>query len=113
MKTVKTILALTAVLLFVCNKYICDYVCGDEDLTTWWTLRLNLYAVLIGLVFIISTINISTKFIGFVLSVGVGFCISDIIDRLYFDINKFTAHDIIMIIITIALSYYNTYVRRK
>lgn len=107
----KSILSCAVVLLFVSNKYICDFF--YTDLTEWWTLRLNLYAVLFGLVLIISTMDGKSTFISFVLSIGVGFSISDIVDRLYFNINVFQPNDIIMIFLTVIISYITYYVRRK
>lgn len=84
-----------------------------RDIIKWWILRLSLYAVLIAMLFSISNMVGKTKFISFVLSLGIGYSISDVIDRICFDINKFTIQDIVMIIITIALSYYAIYVRRS
>lgn len=108
---IKSILSFLAVCLFVSNKHICDLVHGD-DLDNWWPLRMNLYAVLFALIFIISNIDGKNKFINFIISIGIGFAISDVIDRIYFDINTFTTEDIVMIVIIIALSYY-THVKRN
>jgi hypothetical protein len=86
------------------NYKICEYFYKD-DLIKWWDLRTNIYAVIFGLCLQIAIIG-TKGWLRFVLSVGLGFSISDIIDRLYFDINTFNNNDYIVIGITLITSIY-------
>jgi len=80
-------------------------VCGD-DLDSWWDLKLNIYALIIALCFILARIN-TRGWLRFILSLGVGFCVSNIIDRVFFDISSYTLSDILMVVVTIISSFFN------
>lgn len=98
------ILSIILVLLFVGNSHICDIL--TSDINSWWKLRTGLYSIIIGLAFYISTMK-HTIFSKVVISIGIGLTSSDIIDRVFFDINYFTWSDIIMIVISIAVPIFN------
>ena len=107
MKGVKIIIYVLALLLFVLNYQICDYFYyNDEikDIKKWWGLKSNIYALICGLVLYGSLIG-SKGLIRFVLAVFTGFCMSNIIDKIYFNVINFTYNDIIMIILTICFAY--------
>lgn len=98
MKKVKIIINIIAIILFVMNYQICELFYSD-DIKAWWSLKVNLYAVIIALVFI--SHSLETKgWLKFVLYVGVGFTISNVIDKVFFDIRVFTSMDLVMIITT-------------
>lgn len=109
----KLVVAIIAVLLFCFGATICNLSYDPcNRINDWWDLRMNLYSVLFSLCFLFSTMRNEKgqiKHIKFVLGIGVGLSISDVIDRLVFNINTFTATDIIMIIATIIFSYTEAY----
>lgn len=115
MTGVKIILVIIAIALFVGSYSICNYFHyteGNVDITAWWALKYNIYAVIIAIVFL--SAQIGTKgLLRFVLSVGVGFAISNVIDKLYFDVLEFTQADIYMIAITLLVSGYDWYKSSK
>tara|TARA_R110000851_G_scaffold192583_1_gene343314 strand:- start:373 stop:732 length:360 start_codon:yes stop_codon:yes gene_type:complete len=109
MKEVKNLLYLLAIVLFLSNYQICDYFYyNDEikDLKKWWGLRSNITATIIMLVFYASLIN--TKGVTrLILSICVGLCVSNVIDKVFFNVLYFNYKDIIMIILTICIATYN------
>jgi hypothetical protein len=115
MGKVKKILIILAISLFICNYHICNYVYpgnSQTDINNWWDLKSNIYAVIMMVVFL--SAQIGTKgFLRFILSVGVGFAISNVIDKLYFSVIEFTTSDIYMIIITLLVSGYDWYKSSK
>jgi hypothetical protein len=98
----KPVLAFLILILFLGNYYICDYFYSD-NIRKWWELKTNIYAIIIALAFILSSIN-ARGICRFFLNLGVGFAISNVIDRLYFDVRTTTKEDIIMVILTILLA---------
>ena len=114
MKGVKISLYTIALILFVSNYTICDFFYYNEeikDIKKWWALRSNICAVIIMLVFYASLIG-TKGVLRLILSIGVGLCISNVIDKVYFNVLDFTYTDIIMITLTICVSLYdylNTY----
>jgi hypothetical protein len=115
MKEAKIILIIIAITLFVSNYAICDhfyFTDGILDSKGWWRLKSNIYAVIIATVFL--SAQIGTKgLLRFVLSVGIGFTISNVIDKLYFNVLEFTQADIYMIIATLVISGYDWYKTSK
>lgn len=106
MTEVRSLIYVSAILLFVFNYQICDYfyyVDGVLDRKGWWSLKSNIYAVIIGLVFLASHIE-ARGVKRLILSVGIGFTISNVIDKCFFNVLEFRYNDIIMIIITIAFA---------
>ncbi len=115
MKGVKITLVILAILLFVSNYKICDYfyyVNGELDAKGWWGLKSNIYAVIVALVFLSSSIG-SRGILRFFLDVGVGFAIANVIDKVYFNVIEFTTEDIYMIIIVISISAFDAYKNSK
>lgn len=97
--------ALLALALFMGNYEICNLVYPD-DINAWWGLKQNIYNLIIAISFYLASLD-KKGWLNFLLNVGVGFCISNCIDRIFFDINSVTHADVLMIIITLATSYYN------
>ena len=108
MKEVKKITYLIAIILFVSNYYICDFFYyNDEvkDIQKWWGLRSNITSIIIMLVFYASLIN-TKGVLKLILSIGFGFCFSNVIDKVFFNVLDFNYNDVIMIIITLCISIY-------
>ena len=106
MNEVKNILYILAILLFIFNYQICDYFYYNnivKDLPKWWGLKSNIYAIIMMLVFYASLIK-TKGFLRLILSIGLGLCASNVIDKCFFNVLEFRFNDIIMIIITICLS---------
>jgi hypothetical protein len=105
----KFYLSLLIVVLFIGNYQICEFIYPD-DLDKWWALKQNIYNVIIALCLYISQSSTDSKYVKFILDIGLVFALSNCIDRIFFDINYFQTNDIISIIISIAFSikkYYN------
>jgi hypothetical protein len=77
----------------------------------WWDLRLNITSLIFAGGFILARIG-SKGLLRLVLSIGVGLSISNVIDRIFFDIQVYTKADILMVIATIIISIYD-YVRER
>lgn len=103
------LISIIALLLFIINGFICDTFTSTVD--EWWTLRLNLYSVIFGLLFYLTTLT-QTKISKFICTLGIGFTTSDIIDRVFFNCNNFSWNDIIMIALTLLITYHKFYVGR-
>lgn len=106
MNEVKKILFIIALLLFLSNYSICNFFYYNEeikDINKWWGLKSNIYAVIMMLVFYASLIN-SKGVLRFILSIGAGFTISNVIDKVFFNVLDFNYNDIIMIILTLCFS---------
>ncbi len=107
----KFLLSIIAVLLFCFNYQICEFFYSNS-LNNWWDLRTNIYAILFAVALTIARYD-SKGWIRFVLNVGIGFSVSDVIDRVYFDITVFTQADIYMIIATLLMASIEFYVKRN
>lgn len=101
-------------LMFVFSAKFCDYREPTNDLK-WWILRMNLYAI-IFLIAVISNYLPRHRYSYFLMSLLIGFCISDVVDRTWFDIRTFTKEDKTMIrinFITSYLIYHKKYIKNK
>lgn len=112
----KIFLSIIAVTLFPLAFWICGWAypdhCSNSDSNmAWWDLRLNLYAIIILLAFWIAIFKTTNKHERFLLSVGIGLSVSDVADRLYFNITQFNKEDVIMIVITLLVAYLECYTR--
>lgn len=109
---VKLILSLIALLLFVFNYEICDLFYYN-DINKWWDLKLNIYAVILAISAFIAQYDCKNDLARFILLVFSGLCISDVIDRVFFDITTRQLNDIFSIIIVLITSFYKVYVRQR
>ncbi len=100
-------LSLIVVLLFPFNYLICDLI---YDWNEHWdknlSLRFNIYSIMFLILFILAK-NDKTNFSNFILSIGIGFSLSDVVDRCFFDKTVFDWKDILMIVLTLFFSYKN------
>lgn len=101
MRYVVNILSFLAVSLFALNYPIADYILPySVDYDGCTAVRLNIYALSI-LCYAICSKLIQTKFSKMMLTMGIGFSMSDCIDRFYYkDANFHLGADITMVIIT-------------
>jgi len=104
-------LSIIAVVLFFSNYTICE-IFYKNDLEKWWGLKQNIYNVIIAICFYLAK-NKPQGLLKFVLDVGIGFCVSNCIDRIFFDIKTFTREDVFMIVLTLLISYYDAYYATK
>lgn len=124
--TIKRVLHLFLIIganiLFFSSHFYCDYKCFNtlnpsnelvEKIGTdkWWTIRCNLYAIIFFEI-IVSSYFPKHKYSYFWMFFLLGLCISDIVDRMYFDINKFTTEDISMIVVNFVMSLTFTKIRK-
>ena len=96
--SLRVFLFFIAIVLFSSNYLLCEYF-YSEDIDNWWSLKVNINAVVIALVLLASSVK-EKGVLRFVLDIGVGFTVSNVVDRLYFNTTQFTKTDIIMIIAT-------------
>lgn len=96
--------------LFYFTYYYCNYKYiknidepTDVELKNWWTTRMNLYAVTF-LILNLAQYLPKHKYSYFWMFFLCGLSVSDIIDRLYFNTNKFTREDIAMLIVNFGIS---------
>lgn len=103
-KKIKIILIVLAILLYVGNYQICEYV-YPTDIEKWWGLKVNIYAIIIALLFIVQTINTKGLFKLFA-TIGAGFAISSLIDKVWYNTRDFNYNDVFMIVITVGLALF-------
>lgn len=98
---IKNILSVIAVLIFALNYQIAEFIHPESiDWDANNFCRYDIYAIVIALFAIINTFEF-TKFSKMILTIGVGFCISDVMDRLLFKETNFKLiGDTIMILST-------------
>lgn len=109
MKEVKTSLIVLAIILFISNYSICDYFYYNEevkDIKSWWYLKCDIYGIIIMLLLFALDIG-SRKWLKFIISIGLGLTISNVLDRLFFDTRVFNSSDIYMILVTVAFATFN------
>lgn len=106
---VKKVAYILAILLFCFSYNICDFFYyNDEikDVSKWWGLKSNIYAVIMMLVFFASLLN-TKGILKLILSIGFGLCLSNVIDKVFFNVLEFRYNDVIMILLTISFAFYD------
>lgn len=100
-----TVLSLITVLLFGLNYPIAEFLAPwDIDPDKNLSIRFNIYAMVMVFCFILTMAKLS-PWCKFILSIGIGICVSDVLDRFVFDVTIFQWNDIVMLVLTILLSY--------
>ena len=105
MRNLRAIFPILALLLFVGNYQICEYF-FPNNIKSWWTLKVNIYALILAFLFLYSSFN-KNGIERFLLEIGVGFSISSVIDKCFYNSREFTKSDFVMIILTISIAFYN------
>ncbi|AGO48437.1 hypothetical protein Phi10:1_gp097 [Cellulophaga phage phi10:1] len=100
-KTIKLILSITALLLFVFNSDICEAVHGD-NIEMWWKLRIKLFSLIFLLLSLIGFLE-SKMWLRVILTQVVIFTSSDAIDRWLFNITNFVDSDYILIFFSLVV----------
>jgi len=80
-----------------------------ESVRNWWLLKVDLYAVVVGLAIVITTFDKYkdiklARVQSFITSVGVGFAISNFIDRRFLNDRVLDMNDLLIIMFIIAMS---------
>ena len=96
MGKVKIVLAIVSILLFSFNYSICEFFYAD-NVKLWWDLKVNIYSVIFAMVLFSYSIG-KKGWLKFVLYIGVGLAVSSMIDKIFLNVHKFTASDLLMII---------------
>lgn len=107
----KAVLAIIIMSLCLANYHICNFVFGD-NLTNWWKLKLIIINFCFALCFTLARIG-TRGLARFVLSLGIGFFIAGIFDRIFFNIQQYRWIDLLMITITVITSYIEVYVNSR
>lgn len=110
-RRVKLICSSTAIVIFAFNFKICEFF-YHNDLTSWWFLKSDLLAISFCLALLASRVRTSGM-TRIVISLGVGWSISDVIDRVCFNVRYFTWVDMVMIVLTIIYASYEYYKYRN
>ena len=101
-RNLRIFLLVLAIFLIPLNFYVCEYfhpLCDEESIKSWWRLKESMYGAIIAIILISYSLT-SKGILRFVLDIGVGLTVSNVIDRLYFNTIEFTKADMIMIIAT-------------
>ena len=112
---VRNICYILACILFFSNYQICDYFYYNEevkDISKWWGLKSNIYAVIMLLIFY-GSIRHTKGYTRLILSIGLGLCFSNVIDKIFFNVLEFRYNDIIMIVLTVGYSVLDFLNKRK
>lgn len=101
-------LSILIILLWVFNYDICEYFYAN-DIDSWWKLKINIYGICIALCFGLLNMYVTKKKERFIINIGAGLAISNVVDRFFYDVNTFTKSDTIMIILTVIFAIYDYY----
>jgi hypothetical protein len=118
----KSLFALIGILIFYFGFGICKYYHPaaflpqpvDKYVILFTDLRYDLYAVFMLSIIVSCMIEIKEwerKLYSFIIDVGFGFSLSDVIDREYFDITKFEQNDYWMVGVTLVFSYFTVFTK--
>jgi len=103
MKYIASIISIVGILLFMGNYSICDYFYYN-DLEKWWSLKQNLYNVVIFIFQFLAFYYVAEAVAKSVLCFGFMISFANIVDRLFFDVKTFESDDIAMLIFALIFS---------
>jgi len=114
-KYFKVVYAALSLFFFLANYHICWYfypLDTEEHIANWWVMKVDIYVLIIAFCYLSLTIKRSTyKKIAsveeFIISFGVGFAISNVIDRFVLDNRLFTWSGYYPLLIIAIVSYFN------
>jgi hypothetical protein len=110
---IANILSCLALLLFLANYPLAEYLYPQNiQYDSNISFRFNEYAIIIMFT-LLAAKNTQSRFSGFMLSMLIGLSVSDVVDRLWFNITDFRWNDLLMILATIYFSYKDNYVRNR
>jgi len=111
----RLLIIILVIAFFLGNYQICNYfypLNDDESISNWWFLKVDIYALIIALLFIYAAqkrtsdhrIRMIEKLI---INIGIGFTSSNFIDRRILGTREYTLADLGMIIVVFLVSYYD------
>lgn len=100
-KTIKLILSITALFLFLSNRSICDAVHGD-NVDLWWDLKFKIYSLIFFTLALIGFLE-SKMFLKVITTQIVIFTAADVIDRWLFNITNFVDSDYALIFFSVVI----------
>jgi len=99
----KLLLFISAFALYLANFHLCNIIAGD-DLVEWYKWRGINYTAIFALLFAAGNIGAS-GITRFVLNIAFSIVVSDLIDRIFFDITTYEWKDLLTIILTLSTSF--------
>lgn len=114
-KYFRVVYAALSLFFFIANYHICWYfypLNTEEHISNWWVMKVNIYCLVIAFCYLALAQKKSTNkrifFIEeFIISFGVGFAISNVIDRFILDNTLFTWSSYLPLILIAIVSYWN------
>jgi hypothetical protein len=110
----KVFIAIAVLVFFIGRDYACKHffpemrtVTGDWDGSN--NLTMYTYSMVILLSFLFGRLNSTTRSHKFIWDVAVGVSLSDVVDRLWFDVTVFNESDYFLLALTIIMSYLDIY----
>ena len=111
----RIVIIIGIVFFFVGNYHICNYyypLNTEEHIKLWWVLKMDIYALIIALCFILAsldrTTNIKINLIEkFITSLGIGLAISNVVDRHFKGIESYVTTDLMIVTCIILVSFYD------
>lgn len=100
----KFVLFIAAIVLYLANFYICNFFAG-ENIDDWYKCRGILYTATFALLFAAGNIGATGK-LRFILNIAFSIVVSDLIDRIFFDITTYQWKDLLTLILTLSTSFY-------
>ncbi len=84
----------------------------ENSIELWWMLKIDIYAFVVALCFILAAQkpndNVRLKLIErFIMDVGIGLAVSNVIDRRLYDVRGYRIMDLVMVTVVFLASYYN------
>ena len=114
-KYYRVVYAALSLFFFLANYHICWYfypLDTEEHIDNWWVMKVNIYCLVIAFCYLALAQNKSTNkrifFIEeFIISFGIGFAISNVIDRFILDDRMFTWSSYFPLILIVIVSFWN------
>jgi hypothetical protein len=99
----KLILFISAFALYIANFHLCNIIAGD-DMAEWYKWRGINYTAIFAMLFAAGNIGASGQ-TRFMLNIAFSIVVSDLIDRLFFDITSYQWKDLLTLILTLLTSF--------
>lgn len=91
--------------MFCLSFPLTDLIAGTTDMVLWYKVKQIIYNVCIGVAFFIAGYQ-SKDWAKFILHIGLGIVVSDIIDRVFFDVTTWNNYDILLLAINLIVCSY-------
>lgn len=112
----RLVISIIVLLFFTFRERFCVWYFPDmKTVTGEWDasndLTMNTFSLLFCLTFLFGRLGVSTKKEKLLWDIIIGISISDVADRVFFDINHYTKEDIGMLAFTIMISYLDVFTK--